>query len=85
MSSSHVDGDVAIARYGGVRHAGCPRERLAIARRSAGIAPGRASREAGIDDLRESPALDITQALAESGCGEILVVERDCSRPVHGS
>jgi hypothetical protein len=31
--------------------------------------------EADIDDLRESPALDITQALAESGCGEILVVE----------
>jgi UDP-N-acetyl-D-mannosaminuronic acid dehydrogenase len=31
--------------------------------------------KADIDDLRESPALDITQALAESGCGEILVVE----------
>ncbi|MBF0265659.1 MAG: UDP-N-acetyl-D-mannosamine dehydrogenase, partial [Gammaproteobacteria bacterium] len=31
--------------------------------------------KADIDDLRESPSLDITKELAESGIGEILVVE----------
>jgi UDP-N-acetyl-D-mannosaminuronic acid dehydrogenase len=31
--------------------------------------------KADIDDVRESPALDITQDILEQGIGEILVVE----------
>jgi UDP-N-acetyl-D-mannosaminuronic acid dehydrogenase len=31
--------------------------------------------KADIDDLRESPALDITQQILEQGIGEVLVVE----------